>query len=132
MQSGDVGRAAQISTGIQGRNTSAGSWPVPAGHAYATRDAALPRLFSDAQWQRLVAHFQLTPRQSDIARLICRGHTYKAIAMRTGISINTVRMHIRELFDKVRAHDRVSVVVRLITTERTLPPARAPQSSTEV
>jgi DNA-binding CsgD family transcriptional regulator len=87
-------------------------------------DGRLPRLFSEAQWGRLTAHFGLTARQSEIARLICQAQTYDAIARRAGISINTVRMHIRNLFDKLDAHDRVSVVIRLITAERLLSAGR--------
>jgi len=81
---------------------------------------SIPNLFNETQWRVLAAHFGLSSRQRDVARLICAGCTYKAIALLSGISVNTVRMHIRDLFDKVHAHDRVSVVVRLVTTERAL------------
>jgi LuxR family maltose regulon positive regulatory protein len=86
----------------------------------ASGDERLPRLFSESQWARLSVHFGLTVRQADIARLICQAHTYESMAARTGTSINTVRMHIRDLFEKLDAHDRVSVVVRLVAAERTL------------
>ena len=75
-------------------------------------------LFSDAQWAALSRIFGLTGRQLEVARLICQGCTYEGIAVRAGLSINTVRMHIRELFNRLDAHDRVSVVVRLVLADR--------------
>lgn len=77
-------------------------------------------LFSEARWRQLVESLALTPRQGEIARLMCDGHTYKAIALRIGISVNTVRMHIRALFAKLAAHDRLSAVLQLITADRAL------------
>jgi DNA-binding NarL/FixJ family response regulator len=77
-------------------------------------------LFTPARWSQLSEHLELTPRQSEIAHLICEGHAYKAIAQRTGVSINTVRMHMRALFPKLGAHDRVGVVLRMVAVDRLL------------
>ncbi len=84
------------------------------------RDFSGTRLFTPARWSQLARLFELTPRQSEIAQLICEGHAYKAIAQRTGVSINTIRMHMRALFPKLGAHDRLSVVLRMIAADRTL------------
>jgi DNA-binding NarL/FixJ family response regulator len=78
------------------------------------------RLFSRARWRQLSVALALAPRQSEIVQLICDGHGYKAIAQRTGISINTVRMHMRALFAKLGAHDRLTVLLRVIATDRLL------------
>jgi DNA-binding NarL/FixJ family response regulator len=86
----------------------------------ATGEVVEVPLFNPARWRQLIAYLGLTPRQSEIAQLICQGHAYKAIARQTGISINTVRMHMRALFPKLGAHDRLSVVLRMIATDRLL------------
>lgn len=78
------------------------------------------RLFSETVWRWVAASLALTPRQSEIARLMCEGHSYKAIAARAGISINTVRMHMRALFSKLGVHDRVSAILLFIAAERSL------------
>jgi DNA-binding NarL/FixJ family response regulator len=77
-------------------------------------------LFTEARWRQLAEYLELTPRQSEISRCICRGRTYKAIAAETGISINTVRMHMRALFEKLGAHDRLSTVLRIVHADRAL------------
>jgi len=86
-------------------------------------------LFSDVQWAVLREAFSITGRQLEMARLICEGHTYEGIAVRSGLSINTVRMHIRELFNRLDAHDRVSVVVRLVLANRILCAPHRPTAS---
>jgi DNA-binding NarL/FixJ family response regulator len=63
----------------------------------------------------------LTPRQSQLARLICAGHTYKSMALTMGISVNTVRVHVRALFAKLEAHDRLGVVLRILALDRAVP-----------
>ncbi len=88
--------------------------------ARALEESVETRLFSPARWRQLAEHLDLSPRQSEIAQLICEGHAYKAIAERAGISINTVRMHMRALFPKLGAHDRLSIVLRMIAADRLL------------
>jgi DNA-binding CsgD family transcriptional regulator len=77
-------------------------------------------LFTDSGWRQVSGDYRLTPRQDEVARLMCEGLTYKSIAVRTGISINTVRMHMRALFMKVGVHDRVGLILHLIAAERGL------------
>ena len=72
------------------------------------------------RWRELSQYLGLTRRPGDVARLMADGRTYESIAMEAGISVNTVRMHLRGLFRKLDAHDRVSVVVRLIAADQML------------
>lgn len=75
-------------------------------------------LFTEAEWGHLASVFGLTPRQCQIARLMCAGLTYKSVGAHVSISINTVRMHMRALFAKLGVHDRVSLVLQLVAAER--------------
>jgi DNA-binding NarL/FixJ family response regulator len=78
-------------------------------------------LLSEARWHYLATLLALTPRQSQLARLICGGHTYKLMAFTMGISINTVRVHMRALFVKLGVHDRLGVVLRVLSLDRAVP-----------
>lgn len=90
---------------------------APAG--YGVAEAPIQReLFSDTEWRGLQATLALTSRQCEIAHLMCAGLSYKAIAAQAGISINTVRMHMRALFMKLGTHDRVSTILQLVATTR--------------
>jgi len=82
------------------------------------RDASLPELFTGAQWRDLGTALELTPRQRQIARLICRGHTNARIAGQLGTSFDTIRMHTRALYRKLEVTSRVGVPVRLVLVHR--------------
>lgn len=43
----------------------------------------------------------LTPREAEIARLVARGRSYKGIATELGISIDTVKAHVRNAASRI-------------------------------
>ena len=81
-------------------------------------DNHLPDLFTPAQWRELAAQLGLTPRQRQIARLACRGLKREAIAYQLGIKDNTVRTHIRAMYEHLGISSRLELVVRLVLTQR--------------
>ena len=52
------------------------------------------------------ALFGLTPAEKNVAAQISAGHKPSEIAAMSGTSENTVRTHIRSLFDKTNTHDQ--------------------------
>ena len=57
-------------------------------------------LLTDRQWQYLRRRFKITPRELEIAKLICLGLTNEKIAKRLKISTGTVKVHVRNLYRK--------------------------------
>lgn len=55
----------------------------------------------------------LSPQQREIALLIARGHSNRDIAARLSVSVNTVAYHIKQLFYKLRVHDRAGLLARI-------------------
>jgi DNA-binding NarL/FixJ family response regulator len=53
----------------------------------------------------------LTPRESEILRLIAQGHTNKQIARQLGISEKTVKTHCSRLFQRIGVVDRTQAAV---------------------
>jgi len=80
----------------------------------------MPELFTAVEWQTVATHLRLTSRQSDVARLMCRGLQRKEIATELGLSSATVRMHMEALFKKLRVRDKVGVLLRVVHAERAL------------
>ena len=74
----------------------------------------LPDLFSDAQWVVLRDELRIPERQLHVARWICRGCTNYEIAARLGVSLDTVRMHTKSLYKKLKVRARLGVPVRLV------------------
>jgi PAS domain S-box-containing protein len=56
------------------------------------------------------AHPSLTPRQSEILRLLEHGHSTRQIASELHLSLDTVRNHIRFLLRALGAHSRLEAV----------------------
>jgi DNA-binding NarL/FixJ family response regulator len=89
-------------------------------------DDPLPELFTADEWNRLATELRLSPRQAQVARLICLGLSKEEMATRLRVSEPTARLHVKELFRKLRVNDRVGVPVRLVVAGRVLGvPAKA-------
>ena len=56
----------------------------------------------------------LTPRERQIASLVAQGQRYKEIASHLSISDQTVRNHLRNVFDKLQVNDRVQLALYTI------------------
>jgi DNA-binding CsgD family transcriptional regulator len=54
----------------------------------------------------------LTPRQLEVLRYLAAGHTTERIATTLGISVETVRNHVRGLMGRLDAHTRLEAVMR--------------------
>ena len=54
----------------------------------------------------------LTPRQLDVLRYVAAGHSTENIAKSLGISVETVRNHVRGLMGRLGVHTRLEAVIR--------------------
>jgi DNA-binding CsgD family transcriptional regulator len=73
---------------------------------------ALPR--GARQWEpteRIVEDVHLTPRQSEVLRLLGEGLSTDAIASRLGVAVETARNHIRAVLRGLGVHSRLEAVV---------------------
>lgn len=55
-------------------------------------------------------HWGLSPREAEVAQLVQRGHSNKDIAGQLNISLNTVKTHLRAVFDKSGARSRFQLI----------------------
>ncbi|WP_068953958.1 helix-turn-helix transcriptional regulator [Pararhizobium polonicum] len=56
--------------------------------------------------------FHLTPRESEVVKLLCFGRTNADIATCLGIGVSTVKTHLIRIFDKTGVETRAGVVAR--------------------
>ena len=54
----------------------------------------------------------LSKRETEILELLTQGLTNKEIADRLGLSVETVRVHLRRTYEKLHVHSRTEAVVK--------------------
>jgi DNA-binding NarL/FixJ family response regulator len=75
------------------------------------------RTVMPAGWQRVLARpaykpLGLSPRQRQILALIAQGRGNEQIAAELGVSANTVKFHVRELYSRLNVRNRVEAANR--------------------
>lgn len=58
--------------------------------------------------------YELTPRELEIIHAVVDGNSYKMIAAQLFISTNTVRNHLRNIYEKLQVHSKSEVVARAL------------------
>ncbi|HTS25587.1 MAG TPA: response regulator transcription factor [Bryobacteraceae bacterium] len=53
---------------------------------------------------------QLSARQLEILRMLAEGHSYKACAATLDVGIDTVRSHVRKIYERLHVHSRSEAV----------------------
>ncbi len=59
-------------------------------------------------------NWKLSPRELEILQALTRGYRYKEIADQCGISVETVRTHLRRIYEKLHVTSRTEAVVRFL------------------
>jgi DNA-binding NarL/FixJ family response regulator len=78
--------------------------------------------------RKLVSYFHRTPqstsidemtgREKEVLTLLARGQQYKQIADNLGISLDTVRTHIRHIYEKLHIRSRTEAAVKFLEARR--------------
>lgn len=58
--------------------------------------------------------YQLTPREKEVLNSLSKGNSYKMIAVEHEISLDTVRSHIRKIYEKLHVHSQTEAVSKAI------------------
>ena len=57
------------------------------------------------------ADHRLSPREVEVLKLLAEGHVYKTAAAALDLSIDTVRFHIRNIYEKLHVHSKSEAVL---------------------
>ena len=57
---------------------------------------------------------QLTARELQVLHLLAEGHSYKSCADRLSLSLDTVRFHIRQIYERLHVHSKSEAVMKAL------------------
>jgi DNA-binding NarL/FixJ family response regulator len=58
--------------------------------------------------------YQLTPKEKEVLTSLSKGNSYKMIGVEYEISLDTVRSHIRKIYEKLHVHSQTEAVSKAI------------------
>ena len=56
----------------------------------------------------------LTPHETRLLKLLIDGHNYTTAAKQLGVSYNTIKFHVRNIFDKLQVHSKSEAVIKAL------------------
>ena len=56
--------------------------------------------------------YALTPHETRLLKLLTEGYNYQTAADKLGVSYNTIKFHVRHIFDKLQVHSKSEAVLK--------------------
>ena len=73
-------------------------------------------VFKAKQWEYLSKCWHLTPREVEVAKLVCDGLDNEQIGKKLRIAYNTVRAHLGNIFRKIGVKGKTGIILEFIET----------------
>ena len=77
-------------------------------------------LLDKKQWLYVQKRYSLTPRERQIAELVCQGLQNGSIARYLRIRPGTVKTHTRNIYRKIHVKSKIAMLLRFVTDAREL------------
>lgn len=83
----------------------------PGDSFYIQPDVAI---LNEKQWQYVRKRYRISPRELEVAKLVCRGFVNGDVAKKLNVKPGTVKTHLRSIFAKTHAKNRVTMLLRFM------------------
>ncbi|MBI1768565.1 MAG: response regulator transcription factor, partial [Bacteroidetes bacterium] len=82
----------------------------------APMSPSVARMVINAMHQKptQVNPYGLTARENDVLTSLSKGNSYKLIAAEFGLSVDTVRTHIKSIYEKLHVHSQTEAVAKAL------------------
>lgn len=60
------------------------------------------------------ASYELTPHEVRLLRMLVEGHSYKTAAAELHVSVNTIKFHLRHIYEKLQVHTKSEAVAKAL------------------
>lgn len=96
------------------RDVLSGGAPITSSIARKVLD-----LFPKAPARNVDEISKLAPREQEVLQLLVTGHSYKMIAEKCGITLETVRSHIKRIYEKLQVHSATEAAAKTLFYRKT-------------
>ncbi|MHC4159946.1 MAG: response regulator transcription factor [Planctomycetota bacterium] len=84
-------------------------------------------LLDEQQWLFLKKRYHMTPRELQVAILVCRGFNNDEIAKALRIRQGTVKTHLRNIYRRARVKSKILLLLKFVADVNKLyPPSKPP------
>jgi DNA-binding CsgD family transcriptional regulator len=83
----------------------------PGDSIYKQPDVAL---LNEKQWRYVQRRYHISPRELEVAKLICKGYINGDIAAKLNVKPGTIKTHIKSIFGKTRARNKITLLLRFM------------------
>ena len=71
-------------------------------------------ILNDKHWSYIQRLYRMSPREVEVAQLICRGFNNDDIAKDLKITRGTVKTHLRNIYRRVHVQNKITMLLRLV------------------
>jgi len=71
-------------------------------------------LLDEKQWRYIQRRYRISPRELEVAKLVCRGYVNGDIAERLNVKPGTVKTHLKSIFAKTHARNKITLLLRFM------------------
>jgi DNA-binding CsgD family transcriptional regulator len=71
-------------------------------------------IMNDNQWLFVRKRFRMSPRELDVAKMVCTGFSNEEIASRMGIKVATVKTHLRNVYRRIRVQRKLDMLLTFL------------------
>ena len=79
-----------------------------------TNESARITLIDYQRWGHIGKHYNMTPRELDVAKLVCMGMDNRAISDSLHIREGTVKTHIRNIYRRLNVQNRIAMFLKFV------------------
>lgn len=73
-------------------------------------------LLKEEHWSYIQRHFHMSPRELQVAELVCKGFSNEEIAKDLKIKPGTVKTHLRNIYRRIHVRSKIAMLLKLVHT----------------
>jgi LuxR family maltose regulon positive regulatory protein len=85
-----------------------------AGNADSPYERPRVILLDEKHWSYIQRRYHISPRELEVAKLVCHGLSNKEIAEALKITQGTVKTHIKNIYRRIRVKNKVALLLRFM------------------